>query len=357
MTLPGYRVEFYNHPTERQKKVFAEFLDRYNLEYENTVDMSLKVLDEATDEMVGTGSIEGKVIKCMAIDPKRRGEGLSAFILSELVKALHSLGRNHIFVFTNPKNIEETSGNVFAGFKIVSKTDEIVLLEMGSTLITDYLDDLKFKTRGIKENYSAPFGAIVVNCNPYTLGHQYLIETASKECSFVYVFVVSEDKSVFPTDVRVKLVKEGTKHLDNVLVIEGGEYIISPATFPRYFLKECDDVSLAQARLDITIFADHIVSLLGITRRYVGEEPYCMVTKSYNQAMVEILLPKGVELKIIPRRMKNGDAISASKVRELLHERRIDDTIDYIPPSTYNFLKSKEGKMIIEKIVKGNSRH
>jgi [citrate (pro-3S)-lyase] ligase len=357
MTLPGFIIEYYHQPTNQQKKIFSDFLDRFNLEYEPTVEMSLKVIDISTGEMAGTGSIEGKVIKCMAVDPKYRGEGLSGFILSQLVKEQLSRGEKHLFVFTDPKNIEETSGNIFAGFKVVSKTDEIVLLEMGTNLIKDYLADLQFKTRGIKDNFQESIGSIVMNCNPFTLGHLHLIETASKECSFVFVFIVSTDLSVFPTSVRLKLVIEGTKHLDNILVLEGGDYIISSATFPRYFLKECDNISLAQARLDVKIFADYIVPLLGITRRYVGEEPYCMVTKSYNQAMQEILGPKGVDIRIIQRKAINGEVISASNVRDLIHDDKLDDIIDLVPPSTYNFLRTPQAKPIIEKIRRRNSRH
>ncbi|NHK32929.1 MAG: [citrate (pro-3S)-lyase] ligase [Asgard group archaeon] len=357
MSLPGIRIEYFDNPNEPQRKVFSSFLEQQNLEYEETVEFTLKVVDDASGEMVGTGSIEGAVIKCMAVDSNYRGEGISALILSALVKEQFNRGRKHIFVFTHPKNIEEISGNIFSGFNIVAKTDEIVLLEMGSIGIKDYLDDLKFKTRGIKDKYTDPIGSIVVNCNPFTLGHQYLIETAANECSFLYVFVVSEDKSFFPTNIRIKLVKEGTEHLDNVMVLEGGEYIISQATFPKYFLKEFCDISLAQARLDVTIFSDYIVPLLGITKRYVGEEPYCMVTNSYNQAMKEILIPRGVELKVVPRKEINGEAISASKVRSLISKNRIDDLAQLVPPSTSNFLRTAAAKPIIEKIKKEYDKH
>ncbi|NHJ04855.1 MAG: [citrate (pro-3S)-lyase] ligase [Candidatus Heimdallarchaeota archaeon] len=352
-----YLDEYYEKPTASQKKIFKKFLEKQSLEYEDNVEMTLKVIDKATGEMVGTGSIDGKVLKCIAIDPKRRGEGLSAYILSQLVKEQYKRGRNHFFVFTSPKNIEETAGNVFAGFKVVAKTEEIVLLEMGSTNIDEYLKELKFKARGFIENVKGSIGSIVVNCNPFTLGHQYLIETAAKECEYLFVFVVTEDKSVFPTKIRVKLVREGIIHLENVMVLEGGDYIISPATFPRYFLKESDNIALAQARLDVVIFGDYIAPSLGITRRYVGEEPYCLVTKGYNQAMLEILVPKKIELKIIPRYDFEGEPISASKVRELIKDNKIEETAKYVPQITYNFLLSKEAQPIIKKIKENNTRH
>ena len=357
MAVGRFREEYYEDPTPEEKQVFKDFLNSQGLAYEENVDVSIKIIDEVTNEIVGTGSIQGKVLKCIAVDQNRRGEGLSALILSVLIKEQFNRGRSHLFVFTSPKNIEESLGNAFPGFKVVAKTSEIVLLEMGPNSIEKYLDELKFATRGIKEKTTKPIGAIVVNCNPFTLGHQFLIEKAASECGFLYVFVVAEDRSLFPTDVRFNLVKEGTKHLENVLVLNGGDYIISSATFPNYFMKEFTNISLSQARLDVTIFGEQIAPTLGITRRYVGEEPYDLVTHSYNQAMKEILIPKGIELHVIPRKEQNGKPISASIVRQFLREDKFKELIDLVPPSTYNFLISKEAKKIIERIKKSETRH
>lgn len=357
MSMVNYREEYYENPTEEEKLIFKEFLAKQGLEFEDNVDLAVRIIDDATDEMVCTGSIQGKVLKCIAVDQNRRGEGLSALILSILLKEQFKRERFHLFIFTSPKNIEESSGNAFPGFKIVAKTSEIVLLEMGTESIAKYLEELKFATRGIQEKTNDAIGAIVVNCNPFTLGHQYLIEKAASECGFLYVFVVTEDLSLFPTDVRYYLVKEGTKHLDNVLVLKGGDYIISSATFPKYFMKDFSNISLSQARLDVTIFGEQIAPALNITRRYVGEEPFDLVTNSYNQAMKEILIPKGIELQIIPRKEHNGKPISASVVRQLLREDNFKGLIELVPPSTYNFLISKEAKQIIERIKNSQTRH
>jgi [citrate (pro-3S)-lyase] ligase len=357
MSAATFREEYYENLSEEEKTIFKEFLEKQGLEYEDDVELTIKIVDKASEKMVGTGSIQGKVLKCIAIEENRRGEGISAHILSVLIKEQFKRGRTHLFVFTSPQNIEETAGNVFSGFKIVAKTDEIVLLEMGSGNIESYFEELKFKTRGINEKTTGVIGSIIVNCNPFTLGHQYLIEKAAKESGYLYVFVVTEDLSLFPTDVRYHLVKEGTKHLDNVLVLKGGDYIISSATFPKYFMKDFSNISLSQARLDVTIFGEQIAPALNITRRYVGEEPFDFVTNSYNQAMKEILIPKGIELQIIPRKEHNGKPISASVVRQLLREDNFKGLIDLVPPSTYNFLISKEAKQIIERIKNSQTRH
>ena len=348
----NYLDEFYEHPNKKMRDIFSNFLKKQGLEYEKNIELTLKVVDKSTGNMIGTGSIDGKIIKCLAIDEKRRGEGLSSHILSILVKEQFKRGRNHIFIFTHPRNVVDISSKIFTGFNIIAKTDQIALLEMGSQSINEYINQLTKKTIQIKKRYKGIIGSVVVNCNPFTLGHQYLIETAVKECSFLYVFVVSEDQSVFPTNIRMKLIQAGTNHIKNVLVLEGGEYIISSATFPRYFIKNYNDISLEQARLDVTIFANYIAPALGIQRRYVGEEPYSQVTKAYNQAMQEILIPKGIELKIIPRKEFNHEAISASKVRVLIQEGKIQETINLIPKTTYDFLLSDEAKPIIKKLQK-----
>lgn len=52
-------------------------------------------------------------------------------------------------------------------------------------------------------------GAIVMNCNPFTKGHRYLIEQALKTVEYLYIFVVEEDKSYFKFQDRLKMVKGG----------------------------------------------------------------------------------------------------------------------------------------------------
>ena len=140
--------------------------------------------------------------------------------------------------------------------------------------------------------------SIVVNCNPFTKGHQYLIEKASKENDVVYLFVVQEDLSVFPFKIRWQLIKEGIGHLKNVIMVEGGHYVVSGATFPSYFLKSVtvDAIIQNQAELDIHIFRKHIIKAIGITHRYVGTEKNCKTTAAYNNAMHKILPEYGVQV-------------------------------------------------------------
>lgn len=200
-------------------------------------------------------------------------------------------------------------------------------------------------------------GAVIVNCNPFTLGHKYLIEYAASRCQTLHIFVLQEDKSSFPSLIRFRLVKEGVQHLDNVVLHPGKDYIISDATFPSYFIKEFQDVVETHARLDLELFTRYIASALGIQKRFVGEEPYCKVTATYNSVMQKILPANGMEVQVVPRILNEGRSISASRVRELIHEGRLDEVKKLVPETTYQFLLSPEAEGIIHRIKADHKRH
>ncbi len=77
-----------------------------------------------------------------------------------------------------------------------------------------------------------------MNCNPFTLGHRYLIETCAEKCDMLIVFVVQEDKSYFLFEDRLSLVQEGCSDLENVCVTGSGEFILSSLTFSEYFCRQ-----------------------------------------------------------------------------------------------------------------------
>jgi [citrate (pro-3S)-lyase] ligase len=200
-------------------------------------------------------------------------------------------------------------------------------------------------------------GAVIVNCNPFTLGHQYLIEYAASRCQLLHIFVLQEDRSSFPSAIRYSLVKAGVKHLNNVILHKGKDYIISDATFPTYFIKENRDVVDTHARLDLELFTHYIAPSLGINKRFVGEEPYCEVTAAYNSIMNETLPRKGIGVLIVPRMMHEGTPISASRVRMLIHDDKFQELKALVPETTYQFLLSSEAEEIIQGIKKDHKRH
>lgn len=192
-------------------------------------------------------------------------------------------------------------------------------------------------------------GSIVMNCNPFTLGHRYLIEEALKKCDILYIFVVEENLSFFSFEDRIDLVRKGTADLNNVIVIPSGRYIISQTTFSAYFVKEeKNDVSIDPTE-DVSIFGAEIAPSMGITVRFAGDEPFDKITNQYNATMKRILPQYDVEFEVIKRKEKNGEAISASRVRRLLKEKDFVKIKQIVPDTTYQFLwnRYKDSKNVL----------
>jgi [citrate (pro-3S)-lyase] ligase len=187
-----------------------------------------------------------------------------------------------------------------------------------------------------KADVEGVIGAVVMNCNPFTLGHRYLIEKASAECGFLYVFVVEEDKSEYSFKDRVALVRKGVSDIGSVKVLPSGKFIISTLTLPEYFEKS-KKITI-DATYDIETFASHIAPVLNISKRFAGDEPTCYITQQYNQAMKDILPKHGIEFIVFQRKEFNGIPVSASTVRELIKNGKYEDIKNLVPESTYEFL-------------------
>ncbi len=184
-------------------------------------------------------------------------------------------------------------------------------------------------------------GAIVMNCNPFTLGHRYLVETCAKKCDMLIVFVVQEDKSFFPFADRIRLVKEGCRDLENVCVVESGKFILSSLTFSEYFNKAQLQDRIVDSSEDVTLFVNEIVPAANIKVRFAGTEPLDMVTNQYNRTMELMLSRQGVRFEEIPRIEKDGNVISASRVRKLLESRDWEQIQQLVPDTTLSYLKGK----------------
>jgi [citrate (pro-3S)-lyase] ligase len=191
--------------------------------------------------------------------------------------------------------------------------------------------------------YRPQIGSIVMNCNPFTLGHRYLIEYAASKVEKLFIFVVEEDKSIFPFSDRIELVRKGTEDLSNIVVLPSGNFIISQLTFTDYFGKsELQDKKIDPS-MDVEIFGQHIAPTLGITVRFAGEEPIDNVTRQYNEAMARILPKYGVKFEVIPRKKVKGGVISASRVRKLLEAKDWKSIAQLVPITTLDYLKEKYG--------------
>lgn len=313
--------------TGAKRSQWIAFLAQAGLKAEEDTEQTVLIWDDG--QIIACGSRKGNLLKCIAVDPGRQGEGLTASLLTALKQEAHSQGHSHLFLFTKPRN-KMLFEPLF--FYPVAQTKNVLLMESVRGGIKSFLNSLEAPVRQGK------IGAIVMNANPFTLGHQYLAETAAGECDHVYIFVLSEDKSEFSAADRMEMVKQGTAHLKNVTVLPTGPYLISEATFPKYFLKDRETAQREHYVLDLEVFTRWFVPHFGITHRYAGTEPTCVVTAGYNEAMADILPKAQVEFCRIKRRELQGAAISASLVRA---EHNPEKLKTLVPESTYHYMLEK----------------
>ena len=339
------QVLILSSPRERER--LKTFLKQQDLALEQDIDYAVVLVDNG--QIVAAGAFAGNILKGIAVDVSYKGLDLSAKVITHLTNELHKRGITHHFVFTKPGNKAIFSE---LGFFPIVESEKVILLENKKDGVKQFVAGMIAESGPL-----VPASAIVVNCNPFTLGHQYLIEYAASQCDKLHVFVVWEDKSSFPAEIRYELVKKGVAHLANVCVHKGKDYIISGATFPSYFLKEFDDVVTIQAQLDLKLFAEQIAQPLKINKRFVGEEPYCPVTSTYNNVMQAILPKHGISVEVVARLSKENQPISASRVRQCIRENHLEETKHLLPLTTFQYLQSDAAQEIIRNIQKGENRH
>ena len=295
-------------------------------------DITLFVEAWSGRQLVGCAGLAANVIKCVAVDEQLRGVNLSARLLAEVENVALARGHFHLFLCTRPCNEERFARSGF--WPVARSGNNAVLMENTPQGITRYCRSLRGERRPGKD-----IGAIVMNANPFTLGHRHLVEHAAARCDWLHLFVVREDASFFPFAARLEMVRAGVAHLANVSVHEGSQYIISRATFPAYFLKESGKVQQAWSEIDVLIFRDYIAPSLGITHRFIGSEPFCNITRQYNQTLHELLAGR-INVEEMTRIKVGGSAISASEVRRLLKTEQYSRIRDIVPESTFAHLEA-----------------
>lgn len=297
--------------------------------------------------IIATGSCFGNTLRCLAVSKDHQGEGLMNQIITHLINVQMERGNAHLFLYTK---CEAAKFFQDLGFReIVRIPNQIVFMENKRNGFENYLQHLKSAVKNDQVFKEQKIAALVMNCNPFTLGHQYLVEKAARENDLVHLFMVSEDSSLFPYAVRKQLIKAGTEHLPNVALHDSGSYIISQATFPSYFQKNDDAVIQSNVEIDLQIFVC-IANALGIQCRYVGDEPFSHVTNLYNQTMQHKLPEYGIDCVIVLRKDIHGNAISASAVREAIKSSDWERVKQFVPKTTFDFLISDAAKSIVEKI-------
>ncbi len=353
-------IQTLNPATPRQRQRIEAFLKRNALRIDD-MNYYAAVLDD-DGEMIAGGGLKDDVIKCVAVDDAHKGEAIANTLVSHLISHANQEGYGCIKLFTKPKNRQLFES---LSFRLLAEAPEAILMETGiggisntvealkkikeeSEKYKEYNKECKEDSKKCKENTSylntsipqhlnttmQPTGCIVMNCNPFTLGHRYLIEQAAKQVERLYVMVVREDCSLFAYTERKAMVEQGVADIENVNVIDGSDYAISRATFPTYFLKRLDDAADTQMLLDLDLFRRHIAPALGATVRFVGTEPTDQLTRRYNQLMHEVLK----DVREINRLEKDSNAVSASRVRKAMEEGDMNTIRQLVPLTTLPYI-------------------
>ena len=316
-------IQTLNPTTPRQRQRIEAFLKRNGLRFDDMHYYAAVTDDDG--EMIAGGGLKGNVIKCVAVDDAHKGEAIANTLISHLIAHANEEGHSNVKLFTKPKNRQLFES---LSFRLLAEAPEAILMETGIGGIGNTVEALK----KIKDNGER--GVVVMNCNPFTLGHRYLIDQAAKQVERLYVMVVKEDCSLFAYTERKAMVEQGVADIENVNVIDGSDYAISRATFPTYFLKRLDDAADTQMLLDLDLFRRHIAPALGATVRFVGTEPTDQLTRRYNQLMHETLK----DVREIDRLEKDGNAVSASRVRRAMEEGDMNTIRQLVPPTTLPYI-------------------
>lgn len=359
-------IQTLNPTTPRQRQRIEAFLKRNALRFDDMHYYAAVTDDDG--EMIAGGGLKGNVIKCVAVDDAHKGEAIANTLISHLIAHANEEGHSNVMLFTKPMNRQLFES---LSFRLLAEAPEAILMETGIGGISNTVEALK-KIKEESEKYkeynkeckedskedskecrentsylttSPPHhltttmqhsGCIVMNCNPFTLGHRYLVESASRMVEHLFVIVVREDRSAFSYQERKAMVTAGTADLKNVTVCDGSEYAISNTTFPTYFLKRLSDATDTQILLDLDLFRRHIAPALGAEVRFVGTEPTDELTRRYNELMMESLGKDHVVQ--IPRLENGGVAVSASRVRRAMESNSLKEAAQLVPPTTLPYI-------------------
>ena len=330
------------------RRKVERFLEANQLRLDE-VDYYAIVTEPDGDDILAGGGLQGDIIKCIAVSEQLRDAHLSNRLISHLISEAAQRGHHSVKVFTKPQNRQMFES---LGFRLVGEAPLAILMENGHGMedYKKYLHDISLSTlhsplsalhaplSSLHSPLSTTTGIIVMNANPFTLGHKYLIEKAAEEVDHLFIIPVKEERSLFPYAERKAMIEAACGDMRNVVICDGSDYAISAATFPTYFLKQLSDAADTQMLLDIDIFCRHIAPALGATVRFVGSEPNDALTRRYNELLAEQLPKHGLRLKEIPRLQTEQTPISATTVRSLMAKGFFVEATKLVPPTTIPYL-------------------
>ncbi|MDR3515381.1 MAG: [citrate (pro-3S)-lyase] ligase [Azospirillaceae bacterium] len=333
--IVSYAIDPATQPDEQAD--VRDLLAQCGLDYE--IGVEAFVVFRRQRRLIACAGLEKNILKCTAIDPALRGESLGLKLLTEIVHLAHERGHSHLFLYTKPDNVDFFRS---CGFYLLAEVPgSVALMENTPIGIRRYCDRLQTQRRAGKV-----IGSVVMNANPFTRGHRYLVECAAAACDWLHVFVVAEDASLFSYRDRFALVESGIRDIPRVTLHHGSEYTVSRATFSAYFFKDKGIVGDCCTAIDLLIFRNYIAPALGITHRFVGTEPFCPTTHKYNADMQhwlreDVTSAPPIAVVEIRRCVHDAVPISASEVRRLLQAGDLARIRGLVPPATFALLEAK----------------
>lgn len=306
-------------------------------------------VSDSDGRLVGTASLHQDIIKYVAIHPDHRGEAIANALVSDIISHAAGLGVFDLVIFTKP---EYASLFTDLSFSIVGRSATSVMLERSVCGLFSYKKYLEKRQEAAGCcNGAGRTGVIVMNANPPTKGHIYLIKECAAKVSHLFIIPLADNKNtLFSYNTRRNALTKAVSSLSNVTVVEGSRYCISASTFPSYFIKELSERTESHIRLDLDIFASHIAPSLGADIRFVGEEPTDPLTARYNELMKQILPLRGIEVVEIPRLKDSTDnPVSASRVRASLADMRVTDAVRLLPAASIPAVLAKAAVTALKK--------
>lgn len=333
--MSGYNFQFCPTDQVSQLNQVRNFLTKMDLGIDPDVQCFVVAYDG--DKIIGCGGLAQNILKSIAIDDHYQGEGVSLKLLTQLTNYAYSQGQFHLFIYTKPQNTRLFSQASF--YPLATVSDKVVLMENSSNRLSKYCQALSKK-----RHEGDKIGGIVMNANPFTLGHKYLVEQSAAQVDWLHLIVVREDKSYFSFDDRLDMIKRGCAGIKNLTIHASSDYVISRATFPSYFLKDQGVINYSHTAIDLQLFRKHIAPALGITHRFAGSEPTDVTTNFYNGQMAYWLGTSEIDAKPIefielPRIELNSEPISASLVRKYMMANEWEKVKPLVPETTFHYLQ------------------
>lgn len=180
-------------------------------------------------------------------------------------------------------------------------------------------------------------GTVGMHGNPFTLGHRYLIETASKQVDQLFVLIIEDDLGMFSFAERYAMTVEGTKDLPNVRVVPAGPFQATRNVFQAYFVRINPADMRETAEVDTLIYTEIIAPRLGVTKRFLGDERHNPKMQFFNEYMKETLPKYGIEVVELKRASVDGHSISASVARDAAVKGDRATLLQNVPESTVKF--------------------